>query len=122
MFYTSMPVVVLGVFDKDVDATASHRYSKLYTPGIRDAFFNRRVFAMEAVKGLYSSLMLMGLPAGTLTYLRILGCILLRSLVYYTILKFDVVFSVSIFGSSFFHSLDVSDTNLFWCCKHFLSI
>ena len=96
MFYTSLPVVVLGVCDKDVDAVSSVRYSKLYTPGIRDGFFNRKVFAMEAVKGLYSSLMLMGLPAGTFK-------IHLRS-------PTQVFFLVSI--DLRIHSLFVSDTNL----------
>ena len=70
MFYTSVPVVVLGVFDKDVDAVTSLQFSKLYTPGIRDGFFNRKIFAWEALHGLLGSLILAGLPAGTFSILK----------------------------------------------------
>ena len=112
MFYTSLPVVVLGVCDKDVDAVSSVRYSKLYTPGIRDGFFNRKVFAMEAVKGLYSSLMLMGLPAGTLFQYYIYDTI--------TILKCFFSVNFSPFSNSF--TIFVSDTDLSWSCQHFYTL
>ena len=65
VFYTSLPIIVLGIFDKDVDAVASVRYGRLYSPGIRSQFFNRRLFAMDALRGLLASLVLAGLPAGT---------------------------------------------------------
>ena len=65
VFFTSMPIIVVGIFDKDVDSVASIRYGKLYAPGITSQFFNRKLFAMDAMRGLFSSLVLAGLPAGT---------------------------------------------------------
>ena len=63
--FTSLPIVVVGIFDKDVDAVASVRFGRLFTPGIRDAFFNRKLFAFDAVWGLVGSLVVAGFPAGT---------------------------------------------------------
>ena len=44
VFFTSMPIIVVGVFDKDVDTVASIRYGKLYSPGVSSQFFNRKLF------------------------------------------------------------------------------
>ena len=66
VFYTSIPIILVGIFDKDVGPVASVRYPELYAPGYRSQFFNRRLFAMDALRGLFSSLVVAGLPAGTL--------------------------------------------------------
>ncbi len=60
-----MPIIALGVFDKDVDAVGSLRYPSLFTPGIENKFFNRKLFAFSAIHGLFSSLVLAGVPMGT---------------------------------------------------------
>ena len=60
-----MPIIVVGVFDKDVDTVASIRYGKLYSPGVSSQFFNRKLFAVDAMRGLFSSLVLAGFSAGT---------------------------------------------------------
>ena len=65
VIFTSLPIVIVGIFDKDVDAVASIRFGRLFTPGIWNTFFNRRLFAFEAMWGLFSSLVVAGLPAGT---------------------------------------------------------
>jgi magnesium-transporting ATPase (P-type) len=65
MFYTSMPIIILGIFDKDVDATAALRYGQLYAPGRKNQLFNRRLFMLDAILGGIASLVLAGVPAGT---------------------------------------------------------
>ena len=64
VFYTSLPIIVVGVFDQDVDSTASMRYGALYFLGITNELFNRKLFAMDAIRGLFSSLVLTGFFAG----------------------------------------------------------
>ena len=60
-----MPCLVMGIFDQDVDAKASIRYPGLYTYGISNEGFTRKLFAMDALRGLFSSLILAGFFAGT---------------------------------------------------------
>ena len=55
----------MGIFDQDVDAKASIRYPGLYTYGISNEGFTRKLFAMDALRGLFSSLILAGFFAGT---------------------------------------------------------
>ena len=62
-----MPCLVLGIFDQDVDAKAGIRYPGLYTYGISNEGFTRKLFAMDALRGLFSSLILAGFFAGTNT-------------------------------------------------------
>lgn len=44
VFYTSLPVLALGIFDQDVDDRMSLRYPLLYTPGKITIFFFRLKF------------------------------------------------------------------------------
>ena len=64
LFYTSMPVLALGVFDQDVNDASSRSYPKLYTPGARSLGFNRRVFVGSMVHGAVTSLVLFMIPHG----------------------------------------------------------
>ncbi|XP_025076903.1 phospholipid-transporting ATPase ID-like isoform X3 [Pomacea canaliculata] len=68
VFYTSLPILVLGVFDQDVDDTNSLRYPKLYLPGIKNALFNKRVFFWSVIEGILSSLVLFFIPYGSFLY------------------------------------------------------
>lgn len=52
MFFTSLPVLVMGVFDQDVNDEYSLRYPKLYIPGQYDLFFNMRTFANSVLHGM----------------------------------------------------------------------
>ena len=67
-----MPVIVMGIFDQDVDDTASLRYGSLFSSGMNNELFNRKLFAMEAIKGLLSSLILSGFAAGNLKFITLL--------------------------------------------------
>ncbi|KAK3098825.1 hypothetical protein FSP39_023456 [Pinctada imbricata] len=66
VFYTSLPVLMLAGFDQDVDDYYSVRYPKLYAPGLSDALFNKKVFALSAGEGLVTSLILFFVPYGAL--------------------------------------------------------
>ncbi|CAH2038382.1 unnamed protein product [Thlaspi arvense] len=56
VFFTALPVIVLGLFEKDVSASLSKRYPELYREGIRDSFFKWRVVAVWASSAVYQSL------------------------------------------------------------------
>lgn len=68
MIYTAMPVLALGTFDKDVDERMSLKFSKLYTPGQVNMFFNRTRFAQSAIHGILTSLVLFGVTLGRWSY------------------------------------------------------
>ncbi|XP_037079710.1 phospholipid-transporting ATPase ID-like [Pollicipes pollicipes] len=65
LFYTSMPVLALAVFDQDVKDRHSLTYPKLYTPGLLNAFFNKAEFFKAALYGFFTSLVLFVVPYGT---------------------------------------------------------
>ncbi|XP_042229397.1 phospholipid-transporting ATPase ID-like isoform X3 [Homarus americanus] len=64
LFYTSMPVLALGIFEQDVNAKNSIKYPKLYTPGLKNALFNKREFFRSAVHGFVTSCVLFFIPFG----------------------------------------------------------
>ncbi|XP_021908773.1 phospholipid-transporting ATPase 3 [Carica papaya] len=54
--FTAMPVIILGLFEKDVGASLSKKYPELYREGIRNAFFKWRVVGIWAISSVYQSL------------------------------------------------------------------
>lgn len=64
VFYTSLPVLMMGVFDQDVNEYYSIRYPKLYTPGLENTLFNKKVFAWSITEGIITSLVLFFIPYG----------------------------------------------------------
>ncbi|XP_076443578.1 phospholipid-transporting ATPase ID-like [Babylonia areolata] len=68
VFYTSLPILILGVFDQDVDDHNCVRYPKLYLPGLSNELFNIKVFTMSVTEGVLSSLALFFIPYGALIY------------------------------------------------------
>ncbi|XP_076104563.1 phospholipid-transporting ATPase ID-like isoform X1 [Mytilus galloprovincialis] len=64
VMYTSLPVLMMGVFDQDVNEYYSLRYPKLYAPGIADSLFNKKVFAWSIAEGFITSLVLFFIPYG----------------------------------------------------------
>lgn len=58
VFYTSLPVLVLGIFDQDVDDVFSVRFPLLYTPGLIDLLFNKMVFLKSVAHGIITSFVL----------------------------------------------------------------
>ncbi|XP_058977672.1 probable phospholipid-transporting ATPase IM isoform X2 [Musca domestica] len=65
LFYTSLPVLALGVFEQDVSDKHSLEYPKLYTPGLRSQLFNTKEFVYSVLHGAFSSLILFLIPYGT---------------------------------------------------------
>ena len=65
VFYTSLPVLVLGIFEQDVCDALSTRYPGLYWPGIGNNFFNPRNFASCALHGVATSVVVFFVPIGT---------------------------------------------------------
>ncbi|KAH8038726.1 hypothetical protein HPB51_002870 [Rhipicephalus microplus] len=64
VFYTSLPVLALGVFDQDVNDVNSMRYPKLYTPGHLNLLFNKVEFLKSVAHGVVSSFVLFFIPYG----------------------------------------------------------
>ncbi|XP_047329990.1 phospholipid-transporting ATPase 3-like [Impatiens glandulifera] len=58
VFFTSVPVLILGLFDKDVSASLSKRYPELYKEGIKNTFFRWRVVGILALFSIYHSLVI----------------------------------------------------------------
>ncbi|XP_059080983.1 phospholipid-transporting ATPase ID-like isoform X4 [Tigriopus californicus] len=58
LFYTSQPVLALGVFDQDVSAEMCLKYPKLYTPGLMSSLFNKKEFFKSAFQGFFASFVL----------------------------------------------------------------
>nr|CAD1822517.1 unnamed protein product [Ananas comosus var. bracteatus] len=56
VIFTALPVIIVGLFDKDVSASLSKRYPELYKEGIRNMFFKWRVVAVWAFFAFYQSL------------------------------------------------------------------
>lgn len=64
LFYTSLPVLGLGIFEQDVSDKHSLEYPKLYTPGLTNALFNTKEFVKSVIHGVFSSLILFLIPYG----------------------------------------------------------
>lgn len=65
LFYTSLPVLALGIFDQDVNDKNSLLYPQLYRPGHLNLFFNKKEFFRSALHGCFTSLVLFLIPYGT---------------------------------------------------------
>ncbi|KAH7515836.1 hypothetical protein FEM48_Zijuj10G0068500 [Ziziphus jujuba var. spinosa] len=56
VIFTALPVIMVGLFDKDVSASLSKKYPEIYREGIRNVFFKWRVVAVWAFFSVYQSL------------------------------------------------------------------
>ncbi|KAK0157633.1 hypothetical protein PV328_011346 [Microctonus aethiopoides] len=65
LFYTSLPVLAVGVFDQDVNDKNSLLYPKLYTPGLQNLLFNKKEFCWSALHGFWASCVIFLVPYGT---------------------------------------------------------
>ncbi|XP_013788073.1 phospholipid-transporting ATPase ID-like [Limulus polyphemus] len=65
VFYTSLPVLALGIFYQDVNERNSVQYPKLYSPGHLNLLFNKKEFLKSVVNGLISSFALFFIPYGS---------------------------------------------------------
>ncbi|XP_060234521.1 phospholipid-transporting ATPase FetA isoform X2 [Meriones unguiculatus] len=66
MVYTSLPVLGLSLFEKDVNETWSLCYPELYEPGQHNLYFNKKEFIKCLMHGIYSSFVLFFVPMGTI--------------------------------------------------------
>ncbi|XP_034660764.1 probable phospholipid-transporting ATPase IM isoform X7 [Drosophila subobscura] len=64
LFYTSLPVLSLGIFEQDVSDKNSLEYPRLYTPGLKSELFNIREFIYSVLHGAFTSLVLFLIPYG----------------------------------------------------------
>lgn len=64
LFYTSLPVLAVGIFDQDVNDKNSILYPQLYKPGHYNLFFNKKEFFRSALQGCYISVVLFFIPFG----------------------------------------------------------
>ncbi|CAH0588005.1 unnamed protein product [Chrysodeixis includens] len=65
LFYTSLPVLALGVFEQDVADSTSLQFPKLYAPGHTSQLFNKTEFIKSTLHGCFTSLVLFLIPYGT---------------------------------------------------------
>ncbi|XP_048352105.1 phospholipid-transporting ATPase IK-like isoform X2 [Sphaerodactylus townsendi] len=56
VFYTSYPVLCMGMFEQDVSAEKSLKCPELYKAGQKDLFFNFRTFCLSFLQGSFVSL------------------------------------------------------------------
>lgn len=64
LFYTSLPVLALGVFEQDVSDATSLQFPKLYAPGHTSQLFNKTEFIKSTLHGCFTSLVLFLIPYG----------------------------------------------------------
>ena len=64
LFYTSMPVLALGVFEQDVNAENSLKFPRLYTPGLHSSQFNKMAFLRASLHGFVTAFVLFFIPFG----------------------------------------------------------
>ncbi|XP_045538924.1 phospholipid-transporting ATPase ID isoform X1 [Papilio machaon] len=65
LFYTSLPVLALGVFEQDVSDNTALQFPKLYAPGHTSRLFNKTEFIKSTLHGCFTSLVLFLIPYGT---------------------------------------------------------
>ncbi|KAF9002486.1 hypothetical protein BDQ17DRAFT_1409499 [Cyathus striatus] len=62
LVFTSLPVIILGAFDQDINAQAALAFPQLYVRGIRGLEYTRMKFWMYMCDGLYQSVIVFFLP------------------------------------------------------------
>ncbi|MCO5605923.1 hypothetical protein L7F22_060109 [Adiantum nelumboides] len=65
LIYTSVPTVVVGIFDKDIDQKTLLKYPPLYGAGQRDENYNSLLFWITMLDTLWQSLVLFYVPLYT---------------------------------------------------------
>ncbi|KAG2004863.1 phospholipid-translocating ATPase [Coprinopsis cinerea AmutBmut pab1-1] len=68
LVFTSLPVIVLGAFDQDINAKAALAFPQLYVRGIRGLEYTRTKFWLYMLDGLYQSVVVFFIPYLVWTY------------------------------------------------------
>uniref|UniRef100_A0A803VGK0 Phospholipid-transporting ATPase n=1 Tax=Ficedula albicollis TaxID=59894 RepID=A0A803VGK0_FICAL len=71
VLYSSLPVLLVGLFDQDVSDKLSLRFPRLYVLGQRDLLFNYKKFFLSLLHGAVTSLIIFFIPYGA--YLKSMG-------------------------------------------------
>lgn len=61
--FSALPVIIVGIFDKDVSITNSRSYPRLYKAGIDNTFFKWRVLLAWGISSVYQSIIMFYFPA-----------------------------------------------------------
>lgn len=62
LVFTSLPVIILGAFDQDINAKAALAFPQLYVRGIRGLEYTRAKFWLYMTDGLYQSAVIFFIP------------------------------------------------------------
>ncbi|XP_053505016.1 phospholipid-transporting ATPase IC [Ictalurus furcatus] len=71
VLYSSLPVLLVGLLDQDVNDKLSLRFPGLYLPGQQGSLFNYRNFFISLFHGLFTSLIIFFIPYGA--FLQTMG-------------------------------------------------
>ncbi|OXB60756.1 hypothetical protein ASZ78_016807 [Callipepla squamata] len=71
VLYSSLPVLLVGLFDQDVSDKLSLRFPRLYVLGQKDLLFNYKKFFRSLLHGAVTSLIIFFIPYGA--YLQTMG-------------------------------------------------
>ncbi|KAA0719709.1 Phospholipid-transporting ATPase IC [Triplophysa tibetana] len=71
VFYSSLPVLLVGLLDQDVNDKLSSRFPKLYLPGQLGVLFNYKTFFSSLFHGIFTSLVIFFIPYGA--FLQTMG-------------------------------------------------
>ncbi|KAM9841304.1 phospholipid-transporting ATPase IC [Aulostomus maculatus] len=71
LFYSSLPVLLVGLLDQDVNDKLSLKFPKLYLPGQQGTMFNYRNFFISLFHGIFTSLIIFFIPYGA--FLQTMG-------------------------------------------------
>ncbi|KAL7376349.1 hypothetical protein ABVT39_006202 [Epinephelus coioides] len=69
--YSSLPVLLVGLLDQDVNDKLSLKFPKLYLPGQRGELFNYKSFFVSLFHGIFASLIIFFIPYGA--FLQTMG-------------------------------------------------
>ncbi|KAK6322874.1 hypothetical protein J4Q44_G00076660 [Coregonus suidteri] len=71
VMYSSLPVLLVGLLDQDVNDKLSRKFPKLYLPGQQGALFNYKNFFISLFHGIFTSLVIFFIPYGA--FLQTMG-------------------------------------------------
>uniref|UniRef100_A0A672YZD9 Phospholipid-transporting ATPase n=1 Tax=Sphaeramia orbicularis TaxID=375764 RepID=A0A672YZD9_9TELE len=71
LFYSSLPVLLVGLLDQDVNDKLSLKFPKLYLPGQQGSLFNYKNFFISLFHGIFVSLIIFFIPYGA--FLQTMG-------------------------------------------------
>ncbi|TSK72148.1 Phospholipid-transporting ATPase IC [Bagarius yarrelli] len=71
VLYSSLPVLLVGLLDQDVNDKLSLRFPRLYLPGQQGSMFNYKNFFISLFHGIFTSLIIFFIPYGA--FLQTMG-------------------------------------------------